>query len=165
MSRARKLFILGGLALCIWGMGYGLYYAVFTEHQTLDQIGGALAGSFMRAAERNMPESRAALDVYAASNYVYVRQVDAHGHWIALGMLMIILGIAFDRVEFGERSQYLLALALFAGSVIFPFGVLLETWNHGLAPKAIAAAGAALVILSLAGIAAGFYRAPKSHSE
>ena len=158
MTLSRRLLIFGGLALAVWGMGYGIWYAVFVEHQTLDGLGSALATGFMRAAENRMTESRAALSDAASRSFVYVRQVDAHGHWIGLGLLLLILGIAFDRVGFGERMRTYLAAALLAGSVIFPLGVLLETWNRGTGPQAIAVIGSALVILGLAGTAWGFAR-------
>jgi len=156
MTAPRKLLIIGGLALAAWGMGYGIYYAVFVEHQTLDGLGSALATGFVRAAERRMPESQAALADATSRSFVYVRQVDAHGHWIGLGLLLVILGIAFDRVALQKRACFLLALALFSGSVLFPLGVLLETWNRGPGPQAIAVAGSALVIIGLCGTAWGF---------
>jgi hypothetical protein len=159
VTAPRKLLIVGGLALAAWGMGYGIYYAVFVEHQTLDGLGGALATGFMRAAQRQMPESQAALGEAASRNFLYVRQVDAHGHWIGLGLLLVILGIAFDRVALQPRSRFLLALALFSGSVLFPLGVLLETWNRGAAPQVMAVGGSALIILGLCGAAWGFARA------
>jgi hypothetical protein len=158
MTAPRKLMIIGGLALAAWGMAYGIFYAVFIEHQTLDGLGGALASGFMRAAERHMPESQAALADAAARSFVYVRQVDTHGHWIGLGLLLVILGIAFDRVGFQEKSRLVLSLMLFTGSALFPLGVLLETWNRGLGPQAIAVVGSALVILGLFGTAWGFAR-------
>jgi dipeptide/tripeptide permease len=158
MTAPRKLLILGGLGLAAWGMAYGIFYAVFIEHQTLDGLGGALASGFMRAAERRMTESQAALADAASRSFVYVRQVDAHGHWIGLGLLLVILGIAFDRVGFQERGRLFLALMLLAGSALFPLGVLLETWNRGLGPQAIAVVGSALVILGLFGTAWGFAR-------
>jgi hypothetical protein len=158
MTAPRKLLILGGLGLAAWGMAYGIFYAVFIEHQTLDGLGGALASGFMRAAERRMTESQAALADAASRSFVYVRQVDAHGHWIGLGLLLVILGIAFDRLGFQERGRLVLALMLLAGSALFPLGVLLETWNRGLGPQAIAVVGSALVILGLFGTAWGFAR-------
>jgi hypothetical protein len=158
MTIPRKLLIFGGLALAIWGMGYGIWYAVFIEHQTLDGLGSALATGFVRAAENRLTESQAALADAASRSYVYVRQVDAHGHWIGLGLLLLILGIAFDRVGFGERARIYLAIALLAGAVIFPLGVLLETWNRGMGPQAIAVVGSGLVIIGLCGTAWGFAR-------
>jgi hypothetical protein len=156
MTAPRKLLIIGGLALAAWGMGYGIYYAVFVEHQTLEGLGSALATGFLRAAERRMPASEAALADVASRSFVYVRQVDAHGHWIGLGLLLVILGIAFDRVALQKRARFLLALALFSGSVLFPLGVLLETWNQGPGPQAVAVVGSALVIAGLCGTAWGF---------
>lgn len=158
MTAPRKLLIIGGLALASWGMAYGIFYAVFIEHQTLDGLGGALAAGFMRAAERHVPESQAALADAASRSFVYVRQVDAHGHWIGLGLLLVILGIAFDRVGFQEKGRLVLALMLLAGSALFPLGVLLETWNRGQGPQAIAVVGSALVIFGLFGTALGFAR-------
>jgi hypothetical protein len=158
MTFSRKLLIFGGLALAVWGMGYGIWYAVFIEHQTLDGLGSALATGFMSAAENRMAESQVALADAGSRSFVYVRQVDAHGHWIGFGLLLLILGIAFDRVGFGERVRTYLATALFSGAVAFPLGVLLETWNRGVVPQAVAIIGSALVILGLSGTALGFAR-------
>ena len=118
MTISRKLLIFGGLALAIWGMVYGIWYAVFIEHQTLDRLGSTLATSFMRAAENRLTESQTALADAASRSFVYVRQVDAHGHWIGLGLLLLILGMAFDRVEFVERIRVYLAIALLVGAAI-----------------------------------------------
>ncbi len=159
MSGSRKILIVGGLALVLWGMGYGLYYAVFVEHQTLDRLGGSLATAFASAAERKMPESRAALGAYADENFVYVRQVDVHSHWIGLGMLLIVLGAAFERVSFDERKRFYLALALLLGAAIFPLGVMLETVNRGSGPKAAAILGSGLILFALAATSLGFARA------
>ena len=159
MSHARKVLVFGGLALAAFGMLYGLYYAVFVEHQTLDQMGGALASAFIDAAERNATESRSALDAYASTKYDYVRQVDVHSHWIGLAMLMIVLGAAFDRLAFGSWTQLAVAWALFVGSVIFPLGVVLQTMSHGsMFASALAILGSGLVIIALAVTAFGFVR-------
>ena len=156
MSGARRVLILGGIALALWGMSYGLWYAIFAEHQALDGIGASLATGFSAAAERNTAGAQAALERYKEAKYRYDRQVDVHGHWIGLGMLLIVLGIGFERVGFSPRIKMLLALGLLSGAVLFPLGVLLETFSHGSFPQAVAIAGSALAILSLAGIALGF---------
>jgi len=57
MTVSARLLILGGLALAAFGMLYGLHYALFVEHQTLDQLGGSLAQAFMHAAD-GIPYSR-----------------------------------------------------------------------------------------------------------
>src|ERR1700720_4103062 len=60
MTGSRKLLIFGGMGLPAFGMLYGLQYALFVEHQTLDHLGGSLAQSFSAAASRNVAQSRTA---------------------------------------------------------------------------------------------------------
>jgi len=158
MSRSRKILLVGGLLLVIWGMSYGLYYALFDEHQTLESITLSLARSFSLAAGKQMEPAGAALDAYAAAKFEYVREVDVHSHWSGLALLLILLGVIFNQVAFPERTRLYLAAALVAGSFLFPVGVLLQTVTGGILPKALAAAGAALLILTLAAVAAGFAR-------
>lgn len=159
MSPARKLLVFGGMSLAVFGMLYGLHYAVFIEHQTLDRMGGSLAQAFLRAAERNAPEADHAVDSYASIKYNYVRQVDVHSHWIGLAMLMIVLGAALDGIALEERVQMWTAAGLLAGSVMFPLGVLLQTASHGAVwASAMAILGSALVTGSLAVLGWGFFR-------
>jgi hypothetical protein len=155
MSSSRRLLIIGGIALAVWGMSYGLWYAVFAEHQALDNLGASLAGSFAAAADRNPAIMETSLEQYREGKYIYDRQVDVHGHWIGLAMLLIVLGIGFDRVNFSERLKLFLALGLLLGAVIFPLGVLLQTMTHGTLPRAVAIAGSAFVIAGLLGSAVG----------
>ncbi len=158
MSGPRKLLIGGGLALLIWGMSFGLWFAVFDEHQTLERMGVSLATSFAKAAERNMPEAHAALDDYAATRFEYVREVDVHSHWSGLAMLLIVLGVVFDRVGYDERKRKGLAALLLAGAVLFPAGVILQTLDRGPGPQALAVAGSGMLIVALGAVAAGFLK-------
>ncbi len=158
LSAPQKLLIAGGLILALWGMGYGLYYALFEEHQALDRIGASLAGAFAGAAERKWPEASTLLDAYARAKFDYVRQVDVHSHWTGLALLLIILGLTLDRGIFSERRALLVAWMLVAGSAIFPLGVLLEIADRGVIPQALAAIGAGLVTAGLGGAAVGFAR-------
>ena len=162
MTRSGKLLIIGGVALAAFGMLYGLHYAIFIEHQSLDGMGMNLTRAFVHAAERNLSESHASLSAYAATKFNYVRQVDVHSHWIGLAMLMIVLGVVFDRVGFNDRTRFWLALMLLLGSIVFPLGVILQTANQGPLPSVLAVAGSAMVIVSLAAIAFGFARQGKS---
>ncbi len=156
MSAARRLLIVGGIGLALLGMIYGVWYAVFAEHQELDGVGKSLTMSFTAAAERNPVAAQSALQRYRQIKYNYDRHVDAHGHWIGLAMVLIVLGIGLDRVNFNEQMRMILAGGLVLGSLAFPLGVLLQTVSHGLGPQIMAAAGSALVIVSLAGMAMGF---------
>lgn len=158
MSHSRKLLIISGLALIVWGMGWGLIYAVFVEHQTLDALGRELTTGFARAARRNLPEAHDAIRAYAHTEFNYVRQVDVHSHWIGLAMILILLGMVFDRVSLGERMRFRLALMLTVGSAVFPFGVILQTVMNGPLPSVLAVMGAALVIVGMSGTVWGLVR-------
>jgi hypothetical protein len=159
MTGSRKILILGGMMLAAVGMLYGLYYAVFVEHQTLDQMGGSLARAFSSAAERDSPAFQTALQAYASAKYDYVRQVDAHSHWIGLGMLLILLGAVFGRLNFSEAFRRAIAISLLTGSVVFPLSVILQTYHHdAFVLKALAIAGPGLVIFGLTATAWGFAR-------
>jgi hypothetical protein len=164
MSSSRRLLIIGGIALAVWGMSYGLWYAVFAEHQALDNIGASLAEGFAAAADRNPAVMEASLQQYREAKYIYDRQVDVHGHWIGLAMLLIVLGIGFDRVNFSEPFKRILALGLLLGAMIFPLGVLLQTMSHGPFPRAIAIAGSAFVIAALAGAVLGVVTRSSVHA-
>jgi hypothetical protein len=158
MSPGRRVLILGGIALALWGMSYGLWYAVFAEHQALDGIGSSLAAAFGDSAERKPEAAALHLDQYREAKYVYDRQVDVHSHWIGLAMLLLVLGIGYDRVRLSERWKLLLAIELLIGAFLFPLGVLMQTWSHGPVPRGFAIAGSALVVAALVGAVIGLAR-------
>lgn len=155
---ARTLLLFGGIALAILGMSYGLWYAVFAEHQALDAIGGSLSSGLQAAAGRNPAAAEAALLQYRQAKYSYDRQVDVHGHWIGLGLLLIVLGIGSDHIGLPEKWKLLLASVFLLGAVLFPLGVLMQTWSHGPLPQAVAILGSAMVIAALVGMVLGFLR-------
>jgi hypothetical protein len=158
MKRGKQVLIIGGISLALWGMSYGLWYAVFAEHQALDGIGSSLAASFGEDAQRHLESADAHLDQYREAKYVYDRHVDVHSHWIGLAMLLLILGIAYDQIALSERWKLLLAVELLIGAIVFPLGVLLQTSSHGPLPRGLAIAGSVLVIGSLVGMNVGFVR-------
>jgi hypothetical protein len=158
VSAGRRILIIGGLALALWGMGHGLWYALFAEHQTLDKIGASLASAFVGAARADQTLTDSSLQAYQRAKYVYDRQVDVHSHWIGLAMLLITLAIFFDRLLLSERAKLLLASGTFLGALLFPLGVLLQTISDGPAPRAVAVAGSALEIVCLLAIAISLAR-------
>ncbi len=161
MSGSRNLLIFGGLALATFGMLYGLHYAIFVEHQTLDGMAKSLTESFVTVANHDATGARAAIQTYGATKYDYVREVDAHSHWGGLAMVMIVLGMLFDRVGFSETIRRGLAAALLAGSILFPLAVLSQTANRLASLGSILAVFAsALLTAALAAVAWGFMRNP-----
>ena len=165
MSRARRILITGGIALAVWGMAYGTWYAIFAEHQALENIGASLSAAFSSAAQRDAVQSMAALSRYKEFKYVYDRQVDVHGHWIGLAMVLIVLGLCFDQVSFSEKLKTWLAVGILAGAVLFPLGVLLQVFSQGPLPEILAILGAALEIAALCFVALGFARSQSSISQ
>jgi hypothetical protein len=157
---ARSVLLIGGIGLAVLGMTYGLWYAVFAEHQALDRIGASLTAGFSSAAQRDQAKSTEALQRYRVAKYNYERQVDAHSHWLGLAMVLIVLGIGVDYVHLSRKQKLFLAWALLIGSVLFPLSVLLQTVNAGRDPKILAVLGSALVILALLGAIVGVLRRP-----
>jgi len=155
---ARQLLLFGGLALAILGITYGLWYAVFAEHQALDGIGVSLTTGFQAAAQRNPADAEKALLQYRQAKYNYDRQVDVHGHWLGLSMLLIVLAIASDQISIAEKWKLLFALGLLLGSVLFPFGVLMQTWSHGQLPRIVTIAASGLLIAAVGFTTLGFLR-------
>ena len=158
LSTSRTLLIAGGLALIVFAMSYGLWYALFAEHQALEGMGASLATGFAQAASGNLSDAHRSIQQYAAIKYDYVRHVDVHSHWGGLAMILIVLGAMFDRVGFSEKIRLYLAATLVAGSVLFPLGVVLQTATTSGVASALAVAGSALVIAGLFFVAVGFWR-------
>jgi hypothetical protein len=156
MNKAQKILITGGLLLALLGMCYGLYYALFDEHQTLKGMGISMATGFSKAAENNLTEARTAIETFGDIQFEYNREVHAHSHWISLGMLLMVLGMAFNLVALNERYKFALAVGLLAGAVFFPLGVILQIFHMGLIAKLLSIAGTILLITSLAVVAWGF---------
>jgi hypothetical protein len=156
MSGSRRILLTGGIALAVFGMAYGMWYAIFAEHQAQEEIGASLSTAFSGAARRDSEQSEAALLRYKESKYVYDRQVDVHSHWIGLAMVLIVLGLCFNQVSFSEKLKVWIAVALLAGAWVFPLGVLLQAYGQGPLPRILAISGSALEIASLCFIALGF---------
>jgi len=158
VKRPQQALAVAGLALAVWAMSYGFYYAVWVEHQTLDHIGGSLAGAFQHAALRETSTSHASLEDYARAKYVYTREVDAHSHWIGMAMVLLALAALWNRLSFGERTRGMIAGALILGAYGFPLGVLLQNSTGGGIGQGIAIVGSALLILAFTAVAWGFAR-------
>jgi len=155
MSLAQRIIIASGLFLVICGMSFGLYYALFAEHQSLVRMGSSLASGLSAAATGNMAEAMQKLAQYGDARYQYLRYVHAHSHWTSMGILLVFMGCAFRSVRFNERVTVTLALLLVYGSLAFPMGVLLAAWNIEVLGKILSITGALSLIAALAAYAWG----------
>jgi hypothetical protein len=150
--------VIGGLTLAILGMIYGLWYAVYDEHQTLERMGVSLASSFAAGAERDLDGARQALVDYGIYAAEYDREVHAHAHWITLGFLWIVIGLAFNRVSYSESTRLLLAIALVAGAFAFPLGIFMQSYTLSIVARLLAYAGSTAVLLGMAAVTVGLFR-------
>ena len=126
MSTPQRILILTGLFLIGFTMAFGVWYALFDEHQTLVGMGVQMATGFAEMAAGNPEASSAALENYAALNAEYRKEVHAHGHWGMLSLVLIIVGMAFNRLGISQRQGLLLAWLLALSAALFPLGVLMQ---------------------------------------
>src|SRR5207249_2504621 len=69
LSGSSRVLVVSGVALALWGMNFGLYYALFAEHQALDKIGGSLATAFVDGAKGDLIAAQASLQAYADTQF------------------------------------------------------------------------------------------------
>ncbi len=160
MSCSRKLLIIAGLVLAVCGMTYGLWYAIWDEHQTLVGMGIALATAFASAAGGDLTAAHAAVDSFARINKEYIHEVHGHSHMIALGMLMVLLGGCFDRVAYSEKTRFTIALVMALGALAFPLGIFAQFTPEPLPQigKFLAGAGSGAVVACFALITIGLFK-------
>jgi len=126
MIASQRILILSGMALIACTMAFGVGYALFDEHQTLVGMGTHMATGFMEASRGNMDSAYAALDSYGALSQEYRNEIHSHGHWGMLSLILIVLGLVFDRLTLSEKQGLMLAGVLACSAALFPLGVLLQ---------------------------------------
>lgn len=129
MSQAQRVLILMGVFLIASTMAYGVVYAIFDEHQTLVGMGVFMATGFMEAAQGNMEAAYAALDNFGTLSQEYRNEVHSHGHWGMLSLILIVLGLVYNRLGLAEKPGLMLAWLLALSALLFPLGVLLQIWS------------------------------------
>lgn len=163
--RAENRILTGaGLALVATTMFFGLWYAIFDEHQTLMGMGMSLATAFVEAASGNLAQAHAAIDQYAATAAEYRLEVHFHGHLGFLGLVLILMGLVAHALGFGERNRRRLAVVLALGALLFPVGVILQIGPLAPAGSAIAAAGAAGLTIGVFAFFVGMLRIGRRHA-
>lgn len=156
---ARRLLVLGGIAMILAGMIFGDIFAVFILHQNASRVGASLAAAanFALAGDANGVQSSFA----NVGQFLENRgtKVDTHVHLIGFGFLALMLAIVQPWVALSEAAQRKLAWLMVAGGVVLPVGVFLIHYV-GLAYSPLSAigwasivadAGGALVMLATAG--------------
>ncbi|MGH9817456.1 MAG: hypothetical protein ACRD6I_15400 [Candidatus Acidiferrales bacterium] len=170
---ARRILILGGIALILAGMIFGEVFAMFILHPNAARIGQNLMGATEAVAAGN---SAAVVEHFTRiGGYLENRgtKVDTHVHIIVFGYIALLLAIVQPYVAWSERAKVRLALLFVLGATLLPVCVFLIHYV-GLAFSPLASIGWAsiladlgglLVIIACAGELAGLWRHLRGNGE
>src|SRR5712664_4931304 len=148
---ARRLFLLGGIALILVGMVFGDIFAVFTLHQNAAQVGANLAAAAQAALAGNRHVVLANFQNVGAFLENRGTKVDTHVHMIDFGYLALLLAILQPWVGLPENSRKRIAWIFLAGAWLLPVGVFLIHYL-GLARSPVKAIGWASIAADLGGL-------------
>jgi hypothetical protein len=148
---ARRLLVLGGIALILAGMILGDIFAVFVLHQNASRVGAGLAA----AAHAAVADDATAVITHfrEVGGFLENRgtKVDTHVHMIAFGYLALMLGIVQPWLALSESAKKRLAWVFLIGATVLPIGVFLIHYV-GLAYSPLEAIGWASIIADLGGL-------------
>ena len=122
---ARRMLVVGGIALIAAGMFFGDLFAVFVLHQNAGRIGEHLTAAADAVAAEN---PQAALENFSAIGGRLENRgtkVDAHAHIIAFGYLALLLALAQPYLALSERARRRLAQIFLTGAALLPLSVFL----------------------------------------
>jgi len=122
---ARRLFLLGGVALILTGMLFGDIFAVFTLHQNAAQVGAHLGAAAQAALAGNRQAVLANFQNVGAFLENRGTKVDTHVHLIDFGYLALMLAILQPWLLFTESVKRKLAWLFLTGAWLLPVGVYL----------------------------------------
>jgi hypothetical protein len=148
---ARRLFLLGGIALILIGMIFGDIFAVFVLHQNAARVGAGLAG----AAHAALHGDAATAKSYFQSVGVFLEnrgtQVDTHVHMIGFGYLALFLAILEPWLALSAGTKRLVAWTFLLGAWLLPVGVFLIHYV-GLAYSPLQSIGWASILADFGGL-------------
>jgi hypothetical protein len=148
----------GGLVLVLAGLIFGVYYAIFDEHQTLVAMGTAFAQSFFEAAGGNEAGVTENIEIFRANSYEYMREVSVHAHIIELGTLALIVPLFSHRIGWSDGRKLLIARLFIAGSLVFCLGVFSQIFVLSVLTQALAVIGSGLVIVCVGVLVLGLFK-------
>jgi hypothetical protein len=122
---ARRLLVLGGIALILTGMIFGDIFAVFTLHQNAARVGASLASAAQAAFAGNRAGVFASFQNVGGFLENRGTKVDAHVHMIDFGYLALLLALVQPWVAQRESTKRKLAWIFLAGAWVLPVGVFL----------------------------------------
>ncbi|MGH9684258.1 MAG: hypothetical protein ACRD4S_11695 [Candidatus Acidiferrales bacterium] len=148
---ARRMLVIGGIALILAGMLFGDVFAAFILHPNADRIGESLLAATHAVAARDAQGAAAAFQNIGGFLENRGTKVDAHVHMIGFGYLALLLALLQPFVDLSERRKKFLAKLFLAGSVLLPVCVFLIHYT-GLAFSPFKAIGWASIFADLGGL-------------
>jgi len=147
---ARRLLVIGGLALILAGMILGDIFAAFLLHPNADRIGAALLSATDAVRAQDPDSARAAFRNIGGYLENRGTKVDAHAHMISFGYLALLLALLEPLVAFSEQRKKLLAQLFLLGATVLPAGVFLIHYV-GLTGSPLRAIGWASILADFGG--------------
>ena len=148
---ARRLLVIGGIALILVGMMLGDIFAVFVLHQNAARIGRNLLAATQAVAAQDAAGVSNAFQRIGGSLENRGTKVDAHVHMIDFGYLALLFALVQPYVALSERRRKVLAELLIFGAALLPVGVFLIHYV-GLAYSPFQAIGWASVFADFGGL-------------
>jgi hypothetical protein len=141
---ARRILVIGGIALILCGMIFGDIFAAFILHPNANRIGENLLAATRAVASHDPRAARAAFQNIGRLLENRGTKVDAHSHMIGFGYIALLVGLLQPYVAFSESAKKCLAKLFLFGAVLLPVGVFLIHYV-GMAGSPFAAIGWASV--------------------
>ena len=122
---ARRLLLLGGIALILLGMLFGDIFAVFVLHQNASRVGASLASAAHAALAGDPSLVDASFQDVGSFLENRGTKVDTHVHMIDFGYLALMLALLQPWIAFRESTKQRLAWLFLTGAILLPVGVFL----------------------------------------
>jgi hypothetical protein len=147
---ARRIFVIGGIALILGGMILGDIFAAFILHPNANRIGENLLAATRAVASHDPQAAGAAFQNIGGLLENRGTKVDAHSHMIGFGYIALLIALLQPYVAFSESMKKFLAKLFLSGAILLPVGVFLIHYV-GLAGSPFEAIGWASVCADLGG--------------
>jgi len=148
---ARRMLVIGGLALILVGMIWGDIFAAFILHPNADRIGAALLDATKAVATQNAQQVGDAFAKIGGFLENRGTKVDAHAHMISFGYIALLLALLQPFVAMPESRKKFFATLFLFGATLLPIGVFLIHYV-GLAWSPLSAIGWASIFADLGGL-------------
>jgi hypothetical protein len=148
---ARRLLVLGGIALILVGMLFGDIFAVFVLHQNASRAGASLATAAHAALRGDRSLVHASFQDVGSLLENRGTKVDTHVHMIDFGYLALLLAILLPWSALREGTKQHLAWLFLTGAGLLPGGVFLIHYV-GLAYSPFESIGWASIFADLGGL-------------